>query len=187
MIALDPFGPPDAARLFFSTNQEAIRVSAFLCFISAIPLVLYTALIVAQLEFVVARHAGAYVAFAGGIAASAGLAAAGMFLWLLSVPEITTSLPVVRALHFLVFLSGGAAFAVGMGLLSAGISVSSRIEHLLPAWIVRLGLVLAATGALAAFGLLSVPMTVAIPITRVGGFLWLIATGAIIPGARHYH
>jgi len=67
------------------------------------------------------------------------------------------------------------------GLLAAGVSASSHFARLLPKWVVRLGLVIAATGALSALGLLSLPMTVAIPVTRVGGFVWLIAVGALMP------
>lgn len=104
-----------------------------------------------------------------------------MFLWVLSVPEVSASLPVARALHYLVFLCGGPAFAVGMGLLAGGVSAAGRVVGVLPRWATRLGLVLATTGALSALGLVSVPITIAIPITRVGGFAWLIAAGAVLP------
>jgi hypothetical protein len=114
------------------------------------------------------------------LAASGGLAAAGIFLWVLSVPEVAASSPVVRALHFLVFLSGGPAFAIGMGLLAGGVSVSSHFTGVLPKWVVRLGLLVAVTGALSTFGLISLFMTVAIPITRVGGLGWLIAAGTSV-------
>ncbi len=181
MVALNPFGPAEVARNFFAANPEAIRVSAFFCFASAIPLAMYTATIVARLQLLGSRHAGAYTAFAGGLVASGGLAAAGLFLWVLSVPEASASVPVARALHFLVFLCGGPAFAVGLGLLAGGVSVSGHFARLLPEWVVWLGLVIAAAGALSAFGLLSLPMTVAIPVTRVGGFGWLLAAGMFIP------
>jgi len=181
MAALNPFGPPEISRHFFSTNPEAVRFSALLDFASAIAFAIYTATTVARLQFLGVRHAGVQTAFAGGLAASGGLSAAGLFLWVLSVPEAVASVPVARALHFLIFLCGGPAFALGMGLLAAGVSASSHFARLLPKWVVRLGLVIAATGALSALGLLSLPMTVAIPVTRVGGFVWLIAVGALMP------
>ena len=181
LSVLNPYGPAELSRRFFAANPDAVRVSAFFCFASAIPLVIYSALIVTRLRLLGLRDAGVQAALAGGLAASAGLVAAGLFLWLLSVPEASASLSVAHTLHFLVLLCGGPAFAVGMGLLAGGVSMSLSATGLLPTWVIRLGLVLAATGALSALGLLILPMTVAIPITRVGGFVWLIAVGALMP------
>ena len=187
MAALNPFGPPESSRLLFATNPDAIRASAFLCFASALPLGIYTAIIVSRLQRLGARDAESYIAFAGGLSASAGLAAAGLLLWVLSVPEVAGSVAVARALHFLIFLTGGPAFAAGMGLLAAGVSRSNQFAHILPKWVVWLGHLIAATGALSTLGMLSVPMTVAIPLTRFGGIVWLIVVGARLrrdrPGA----
>jgi len=181
LAALNPFGPAELSRRFFAASPDAVRVSAFFFFSSAVPLVIYTAIIVTRLRILGQRDAGVHAAFAGGLAASGGLAAAGLFLWILSVPEASASLSVSRTLHVLVFLCGGPAFAVGMGLLAGGASMSLSATGLLPTWVVRLGLALAVTGALSSLGLLIVPMTVAIPVTRVGGFVWLIAVGALWP------
>lgn len=175
---LNPFGAPESARLFFATNPGAARAAGFLCVASAIPLAIYSAALVSRLQAWGARDAGSYVAFAGGLAASAGLAAAGLFLWLLSVPEASASVPVARVLHFLVFLCGGPAFAVGMGMLAAGASSTSPFMRHVPRWLVWLGLALGATGALSALGMLSVPLTIPIPVTRIAGFVWLIAVAA---------
>jgi hypothetical protein len=182
IAALNPFDSAESSRQFFASAPEAIRVSGFLCFASAIPLAIYTAIIIARLQCLGVRHAGVYAAFAGGIAAAGGLAAAGLSLWMLSVPEAAASIPVARTLHFLTFLCGGPAFAVGLGLLAGGVSVAGYVARVLPPWVVWYGLAIAATGALSAFGLLSVPMTIAIPVTRVGGFGWLLAVGALLPG-----
>lgn len=181
VVALNPFGPAELARQFFAADPEATRLGAFFGFASAIPLAIYTAMLIARLEALDVQRAEVYVAFVGGIAASGGLAAAGLFLWVLSVPEAASSLPLARALHFLIFLCGGPAFAVAMGLFAAGVSVSTRNARLLPRWVTWLGFVIAITGALSVFGLVSLPMTVVIPITRVGGFAWLIAVGASVP------
>lgn len=180
MVPLNPFGPPEQSRNMFATNPEAVRVGAFFDFASAIPLAIYTAVMVDRLQLLGVRHAGTQIGFAGGLAASGGLAAAGLFLWVLSVPEAVASVPVARVLHFLVFLCGGPGFAVGMGLFAGGVSASGHGARFLPGWVVWLGLVIAATGSLASLGLLSLAMTVAIPVTRVGGFIWLIAAGALM-------
>jgi hypothetical protein len=182
VAALNPFGSPELGRQFFLKDPQGTRVSAFFGFASAMALAMYTAVAVARLQDLGVRRAGVYAALAGGIAASGGLAGAGLFLWVLSVPEATASVPVARVLHFLVFLCGGPAFAAGLGLLAGGVSISSRSARLLPRWVVWLGLLIATSGALSAFGLLSLPMTVAIPVTRVAGFGWLIAVGARMRG-----
>jgi hypothetical protein len=181
MGVLNPFGPAEISRGFFAANPDAVRVSALFCFVSSIPLVIYTAVVVSRLRSLGLRDPGVHAAFAGGLAASGGLAAAALFLWMLSVPDAAASLPVAHTLHFLVFLSGGPAFAVGMGLMAGGVSVSIRRARVLPTWVIRLGFLLAATGALSALGLLVIPLTAAIPITRVGGFAWLAAVGAFMP------
>ena len=117
-------------------------------------------------------------AFVGGLAASAGLAAAGLLLWVLSIPEVAASIPAERALHFLVFLSGGPAFAVAFGILSGSVSLATHRARVLPTWIIQLGAFVAATGFLSLFGLVSLGMTVAVPITRLAGFLWLVVAAA---------
>lgn len=184
MAGLNPFGPAEISRHYFLAAPVAIRVSGFLCSGSAIPLATYTAVAVARFEFMGARQSVMYIGVAGGLAASAGLAVAGLLLWMLSVPEVATSIPVSHALHFLVVLSGGIGFAVGQGLMAASLSVAGRSARLLPQWVAALGLLIAVTGALSAFGLLSAIMTIPIPVTRVAGFLWLIGAGAHV-GGRH--
>lgn len=181
LAALNPFGSPEATREFFSTDAQATRIAGFFCFASAIPLSLYTALIVSRLQLLGVPPDGANATLVGGIAATIGLAAAGLSLWTLSVPGIAASMPVARALHFLTFLCGGPAFAVGFGLFAAGVTVSARSARLLPNWVVWFGVVIATTGAVSVLGLLSVPLTVAIPMTRVGSFAWLIVVGVLMP------
>jgi hypothetical protein len=183
LLALNPYGPPEPARSLFATNPQAIRISAFFLFGSAIPLGVYTATIVSRLRFLGLRAAGVDIAYVGGLAASVALAAAGLCLWLLSIPEASasTGLPITHIVHFLTFLSGGVAFSAGFGLLIAGVSVTSYFAHFLPRWIVWFGLVIAALGELATLSLITISMTPAIPVTRVGGIIWLIAVGALMP------
>ena len=181
VLALNPYGPVEAARNFFAGNPQALRGGAFFFFGSAIPLGIYTATIVSRLRFLGVRAAGSYIAFLGGSAASGALVAAALCLWVLSVPEAGASLPVVRVLHFMSFLCGGATFSAGFGLLAAGVSVTSYFARLLPRWLIWFGLLIAAAGELSTLSLIALPMTLAIPITRFGGFIWLIAVGAVMP------
>ena len=181
MLALNPYGSAEAAQDFFAQSPIALRVGAFFFLASAIPLAIYTATIVNRLRFFGVRAAGSYIAFVGGFATSLALGAAALCLWVLSVPEVSASLPATRTLHFLAFLCGGAAFSAAFGLLAAGVSVTSYFARLLPRWLVLFGLVIAVAGELSTLSLIALPMTFAIPITRFGGFIWLIAVGAWMP------
>ncbi len=179
--SLNPYGSAEGARNLFVSSPQAVRVSAFLMLGSTISLGIYAATIASRMRFLGIRSAGPDIAFLGGLGASGALAAAALCLWVLSVPEASASLSVVRALHFLTFLSGGALFAAAFGLMAAGVSVTSYVFGLLPPWLVWGGLVIAVVGELSTVSLITVPMTFAIPITRFGGFVWLIAAGALMP------
>jgi hypothetical protein len=183
VMSLNPYGPAEAARNFFAESPQAVRVGAFFLLGSAILLRIYTAAIVSRLRFLGDRKAGADIASGGGLAASGGLAAAALCLWVLSIPDARASIPVTRALHFMAFLCGGAFFSAGFGLLAAGVSVTSYFARLLPRWLIWFGLLIAMTGELSTLSLVALPMTFAIPITRFGGFIWLIAVGALMPKA----
>ena len=181
---VNPYGSQEsaeAARRFFADNSVALRVSSFFLFASSIPLGIYAATVVSRLHFLGVRAAGSYIALFGGFAASMSLAIAGFSLWVLSVPEVSGSLPVTRAMHFLTFLFGGVGFAAAFGLLAAGVSVTGYFFQLLPRWLVRVGIAIAAAGELASVSLLTGWATPLIPIVRVGGFVWLIAVGATLP------
>jgi hypothetical protein len=114
-------------------------------------------------------------------AASVALAVSALCSWVLSVPEVNSSVPTLRLMHFLSFLAGGVAFAVGFGLLTAGVSVTSFFARLLPRWLIWFGLLIALAGELSSISLVAYPITFTLPLTRFGGFLWLIAVAAILP------
>jgi hypothetical protein len=94
--------------------------------------------------------------------------------WVLSVPEVAASAPTVKALVFLNFLAGGVLYAVGFGLLAAGVSVTCYFMRLLPRWVVALGMVVAISGELSSLSLIAYPANFFIPITRFVGYLWMI-------------
>ncbi len=179
----NPFGPVAEAQRFFNSNPNALRWSAFLFFGSAVPLGIYTATVVSRLRFLGVRAAGTYIALFGGFAASAALAASALSSWVLSIPEVSSSVATLRLMHFASFLSGGVAFAVGFGLLAAGVSVTSHFARLLPRPLVWFGLMIAAAGELSSISLVAYPASFALPITRFGGLIWLIAVGASLPKA----
>ncbi len=177
----NPYGPIKDVQRFFTANPEALRWSAFFLFGSAVPLGIYTATIVARLRYLGVRAAGTYITLFGGFAAAVAVAVSALCSWVLSVPEVNSSLATLRLMHFLSFLAGGVAFAVGFGLLAAGVSVTSFFTRLLPRWLIWFGLLVALAGELSSISLVAYPMAFALSVTRFGGFLWLIAVGAILP------
>jgi hypothetical protein len=183
----NPYGPIEDARRFFATNPEALRWQAFFFFGSAVPLGIYTATIVSRLRFLGVRAAGTNIALFGGFTAAVAVAVSALCSWVLSVPEVNSSLATLRLMHFLSFLAGGVAFAVGFGLLTAGVSVTGFFAHLLPRWLVWFGLLIAAAGELSSISLVAYPVAFALPVTRFGGFVWLIAVGALMPKTADKH
>ena len=179
--SMNPYGPAQDAQNLFGSSPEAVRLSAFLMLGSTIALGIYVATIFSRMHFLGIRTAGPSIAFVGGLGASGALAVAALCLCVLSVPELDASLSVGKLLHFLTFFSGGAFFSAAFGLMAAGVSVTSYFLRLLPPWLVWWGLCIAVVGELSTFSLIALPMTFAIPITRFGGFVWLIAAGALMP------
>lgn len=181
---MTPYQPVERIRDFFAASPAAVRVSAFFLFGSAIPLGLYTATVVSRLGFLGVRAAGTHIALFGGFMASGALIASAATIWILSLPTVLASLSLVQALSFLSFLSGGTVFAVGCGLLIAGISVTAGLSKLLPKALALAGVALALAGELSSLSLLADPATVLLPITRFGGLLWLIAAAVMLPKTR---
>jgi hypothetical protein len=70
-----------------------------------------------------------------------------------------------------------------MGLFMAGVSVPSAFMKLLPKWVILLGMILAVAGELSWFHLVSPKALFLIPLVRFPGFIWLIATGFMLPKA----
>jgi hypothetical protein len=108
----------------------------------------------------------------------------GTMGWVLSVPEVSASAQLVKAIFFLCFLFGGTVFAVGFGLLTAGVSVTSYFMRLLPRWLVAFGMLLAVTGELSSLSLIAYPANFFIPITRYLGLIWMVAVAVALTKKR---
>jgi hypothetical protein len=67
---------------------------------------------------------------------------------------ITQDATLAHALYFLQYALGGPGFAIPIGLLMAGVSITAGFTRLLPKWI---------------------------PLTRFPAFVWLIAAGFALP------
>lgn len=181
---LTPYAPAEALRLFFANNPTAVRASNFFLFGSAVPLGIFAVTTVSRLRFMRVRAAGTNIALFGGLAAAIALFLSGMAGWVLCVPEVTTSASVVKAIVFLNFLFGGVFYAVGFGLLAAGVSVTCYFMRLLPRWLVALGMLIALTGELSWFSLIAYPASFFIPITRFVGYIWMLLAAIALTRTR---
>jgi hypothetical protein len=65
--------------------------------------------------------------------------------------------------------------------LMAGVSIPSVFMKLLPKWLVVFGLLLFVCGELSWLNLIFPKALFLIPLTRFPGFIWLIATGFLLP------
>jgi hypothetical protein len=179
-----PFAPAEEMRLFFAQSPTAVRVSNFFLFACAVPFGIFAVTTVSRLRFMGVRAAGTNIALLGGLTATIALILSGITGWVLSVPEVSASAQLVKAIFFLCFLFGGAVYSVGFGLLAAGVSVTSYFMRLLPRWMVVLGMLVAITGELSSFSLIAYPANFFIPITRYLGLIWMVAVAIALTKDR---
>jgi hypothetical protein len=171
---VNPFAAAETVRAFFAQNSSATRIGSFFLFGSAVPFGLFAVTTVSRLRFLKVRAAGVNIAFFGGLTATFALILSGLSGWMVSLPDIAASAPLAKAVYFVSFLSGGVAYAVGFGLLAAGVSVTSYFTRLLPRWLVVLGMIVAVAGEFSSLSLITYPANFLIPITRYLGFIWML-------------
>ena len=177
-------GPWESAETivaFFRERSSAVVVCAFLQFGGSIALGIYTATVVSRLQFLGVRAAGPWIALFGGLMTVINISIASMFLWVLAYPGIAQDASMVRAFYYSAFAFGGPGFSVPLGLLIAGVCIPAIFMKLLPRWLIALGLTIAVIGELSWFNLLLPKALFLIPLTRFPGFVWLIATGFLLP------
>ena len=179
-----PFGSAEELRAFLVLSPTAVRVSNFFLFGSAIPFGIFAVTTVSRLRFMGVRAAGTNIALLGGLIATLALILSGSVGWILSVPEVLASAPVLKAVTFLNFLLGGVVFSVGFGLLAAGVSVTCYFMRLLPQWLVAFGMLIALTGELSSLSLVAYPANFFIPATRYLGFLWMFSVAVSLTRER---
>jgi hypothetical protein len=176
-----PFGPPEATLAWFLRHADAARWCAFLQFGAAIPLGLFGAVAASRLQFLGLRAAGVFISLFGGLAASLCAALAALLLWVLSAPGIATAPGTTHALHLAVFAVGGPGVVLSLGLLVAGVTVTSGLARLAPPWLMPFGLAVAVVAELSWISLVLEPAVYLIPVARLGAFVWLVAMGAVLP------
>ncbi len=181
---INPYAPAGAIRAFLLQNSTAVRIGNFTLFGSAVPFGIFAVTVVSRLRYLGIRAAGTNIALLGGLLATFALIFSGLSGWVLSLPDVVASAPVAKGLSFLSFLFGGAAYAVGFGLLAAGVSVTSFFARTLPRWLVVLGMLVAIAGELSWLSLVAYPANFFIPITRYVGFIWMLLAAIKLTRSR---
>lgn len=174
-----PWESAETITTYFQTQPRDVLWCAFLQFGAAIPLGLFTAVVVSRLRFPGVRAAGVHIALFGGLMTAFDVAFSSLVLWVMAYPGIAHDPAVLRALYYLTYAVGGVGYSVPLGLLMAGVSISAGLTRLLPRWIAVLGVVLAVCGELSWLNLIF-PLFL-IPLTRFPGFVWMIAAGIALP------
>ena len=180
-----PDQSPDEIAAYFRANSSKVWICAFFQFCAAIPLGIYTATMTSRLRFLGVGVAGVDIALFGGLAASFLTFVSALAQWTLARPGIAADGgPLVQALYYFIFATGGPGYSVPLGLLCAGVSVPALFMRLLPRWVAGLGLTLGVVGELSAMSLVVPQALYLVPLTRFPGFVWLIAAGFKLPAAR---
>jgi len=179
-----PYGADSAIQAYVRAEPVAVQVIAVAVFASSVPLAIYAATASARLRQLGVTAPGATIALAGGILAAGSLGLSGLVAWTLSRPEVSNDASLVRALYYLVFLSGGPAHVITLGLLVTGMAVPSLVLGLLPRPLAVAGLVIAALSELTTLVLVWPVLGFLLPIARLGALVWLVAAGAMLPLRR---
>lgn len=172
-----PDWPEDLVRNYFNQFGSVVRIISFLQFGSAIPLGIFTATVTSRLKFLGINAAGVNIAQFGGFASSVFLAVSGLIGWVLSQPAIAVAGNSIRAFQLFGFATGGVGHVVALGLLLAGVSVTSGFAKLIPRWLVWLGIITAAFAEFSSLNLVFPGLIFFIPLGRFPAFIWMIGVG----------
>ena len=179
--------PGDGAATTLATLQAAPAVgplSAMLLVASAIPLAVWAATAHQRLHTLGVRVAGPTIGLVGAVVAAVALAVSGLAAWTASGVAGLDDAPLAHALTLLAFGAGGPVFALGFGLLIAGVAVPALILRLVPRALAVAGLVVAGVGAVAVLVLVVPGLAPVLPVVRFGGLLWLVVTSFVLPKSR---
>ncbi|BBX91769.1 hypothetical protein MBOE_34180 [Mycolicibacterium boenickei] len=179
-----PYGQGAAVLAYIRDQHSAVQAAAVGTFAASVPLAIYAATVSTRLRQLGVTAPGATIALAGGILAAGSLALSGLICWTMSRAEVVVDDGLIRALYYLVFLTGGVGHIVALGLLLAGIAVPGLILGLLSRPVAWAGLAIAALAELATCVLIWPESAVILPIARFTGLVWLIVAGALLPARR---
>jgi hypothetical protein len=176
-----PWERPEVIVSYFQAHPANVLICVFLQIGAQIPLGIFAASIVSRLRFLGVSAAGPNIALFGGFLAVFNSMASGFTTWAIIHPGVPQNLTITPALNYLSYASGGPGFSMPMGLLISGVCVPAAFGKLLPKWLLVFGLVLAVAGELSWLNLFFPKALFLVPLVRFPGFIWLIATGFLLP------
>lgn len=176
-----PYGPVAAIQRYVRDQPVAVHIIAVATFASSVPLAVYAATASSRLRQLGVLGPRPTIALTGGTLAAATLGLTGLLGWTLSWQEVSADTALVRALYLLVFLIGGPAHMVALGLLIAGMALPSLALGLTPRPVAWSGLAIAGLSELTMLVLVWTGLGVILPIARVLALAWLVVAGALLP------
>ncbi len=179
-----PWESPSVIIPYFQNYGARVLFCMFLQLGAIICLGLFTATVVSRLHFLGARAAGVYITLFGGFLVVVDAFVGGMATWTLIHPAVAADPGVLLGLYYFAYALGGPGFSIPMGLLIAGVSITSAFMHLLPKWLIVFGIILAVAGELSYIHLVVPKLLFLVPLTRFPGFIWIIAVGFLLPNRR---
>jgi len=181
-----PFGPPFGAQTdvlaYFTANRAQVRAMSFVFALAALALLVFVAYSVEILaDTPRARRSGL-----PGLAQGAGMLAAGFWLLTalllraLSLPEATEASGLLRTLHNLVYVTGGPAHVVTLGVFLGALAAAQWNATLLPRWITWIGAAAALLSMVAIFALLWEGASILLPLGRGLSLLWIFTVSVAL-------
>jgi hypothetical protein len=179
-----PYGSPALVLDYVRMHPDAVRTASVFVFGSSVPLAIYAATASARLRQLGVTAPGPTIALTGGVLAAGALGLSSLLLWPLAERDVTADAALVRALYFLVYLTGGAAHVVTLGLLVAGMAVPILILRLEPRPLAWTGLAIAVIAELTTLVLIWPAVSPLLPVARFGALVWLLVAGLWLPHRR---
>jgi hypothetical protein len=147
-------------------------------------LAIYAATACARMRRLGVSSPAATIVLTGGTLAAGALGLAGLLGWTMSRPDVSTDPTLVRAVYYLVFLTGGPGHIVALGLLVAGMAVPSLILGLTSRAVAWTRLIIAGLAESATLVLVRPDLGLILPIARVSALAWPVVAGAVLPRRR---
>lgn len=179
-----PFAAPATIERYFTDHHTITAISGSLMLLSAIPLLILSAITFSRLDFLAPNAPGPAIAGFGGLAASTMLMASALFGWTLSRDVVTDQPGLAHTVDYLMFLTGGPAHTAALGVMILGLAVTTLFIARTPRWLSVIGIGLAVLDVLCLVSLAVEEAAPLIAIGRFGSLAWLVAITWLIPRDR---
>jgi hypothetical protein len=171
---------------YFAANRAQVRGMSFVFSLAALFLLVFVAYSAGML----ADRAPEQRSPLPGLALGAGTLSAGfwllnaLLLWVLSRPTPAADPILVATAHELIYLTGGPAHVLFLGLFLGAVSIALWRSSVLPRWIAWTGAAAAVAATSSILALVWEPATLLLPVGRGLGMLWILATSVALVFGR---